>query len=254
MGMQSWRDDLEDLSFRILEPVSRSSIIRHFVTIRNRATGWSGSPDEVIENVHIDINALLEAAHIEAEVESRKKSPFSIWRKMKEKQGGFSSIFDVYGFRIITDDEDAVYRALGAVHKKWAAIPGRFKDYISQPKSNGYRSIHTTVSGYEGNRVEIQIRTRLMHQVAQSGVAAHWSYRDGVRVKNPYAVDPCNWLSKMSEDFANVEDHGEFLEHIKLEMSPENVFCFTPRGDVVRLPVGATPLDFGYAIHTGIRR
>jgi guanosine-3',5'-bis(diphosphate) 3'-pyrophosphohydrolase len=131
-------------------------------------------------------------------------------------------------------------------------VPGRFKDYISQPKSNGYRSIHTTVSGRDGKRVEVQIRTRQMHEVAETGVAAHWSYRDGVRTENPFAVDPARWLESLTERFENAEDHDEFLEHVKLEMYSDQVFCFTPKGDVVKLPKGATPIDFAYAIHTRI--
>jgi (p)ppGpp synthase/HD superfamily hydrolase len=141
---------------------------------------------------------------------------------------------------------------LGAIHQRWRAVPGRFKDYISQPKSNGYRSIHTTVSGRDGKRVEVQIRTRQMHDVAESGVAAHWSYRDGVRANNPFAVDPASWVSGLTERLDSAEDHDEFLEHVKLEMYSDQVFCFTPKGEVVKLPRGATPLDFAYAIHTRI--
>jgi GTP pyrophosphokinase/guanosine-3',5'-bis(diphosphate) 3'-pyrophosphohydrolase len=138
------------------------------------------------------------------------------------------------------------------IHQRWRAIPGRFKDYISQPKSNGYRSIHTTVSGRDGKRVEVQIRTYQMHDVAESGVAAHWSYRDGVRTENPFAVDPVKWVSGLTEQFDAEEDHDAFLEIVKLEMYADQVFCFSPKGDVIKLPRGATPLDFAYAIHTRI--
>jgi guanosine-3',5'-bis(diphosphate) 3'-pyrophosphohydrolase len=182
----------------------------------------------------------------------RAKKPYSIWRKMQEKELGFSRLSDIYGFRVITATEDDCYRVLGAIHQRWRAVPGRFKDYISQPKSNGYRSIHTTVSGRDGKRVEVQIRTRQMHEVAEAGVAAHWSYRDGVRTENPFAVDPAKWLASLTERFENAEDHDEFLEHVKLEMYSDQVFCFTPKGDVVKLPRGATPIDFAYAIHTRI--
>ena len=131
-------------------------------------------------------------------------------------------------------------------------MPGRFKDYISQPKSNGYRSIHTTVSGRDGKRVEVQIRTRQMHDVAETGVAAHWSYRDGVRSENPFAVDPAKWIASLTEQFNAEEDHEDFLEAVKLEMYSDQVFCFTPKGDVIKLPRGATPIDYAYAIHTRI--
>ncbi|MEM9031773.1 MAG: RelA/SpoT AH/RIS domain-containing protein, partial [Pseudomonadota bacterium] len=144
------------------------------------------------------------------------------------------------------------YAVLGAIHQRWRAVPGRFKDYISQPKSNGYRSIHTTVSGRDGKRVEIQIRTREMHEVAEAGVAAHWAYRDGHRAENPFAVDPAQWIASLTERFETAEDHDEFLEHVRMEMYSDQVFCFTPKGEVVKLPRGATPLDFAYAIHTRI--
>ncbi|RMH45438.1 MAG: bifunctional (p)ppGpp synthetase/guanosine-3',5'-bis(diphosphate) 3'-pyrophosphohydrolase [Alphaproteobacteria bacterium] len=245
MGMQWMREELEDLAFRVLNPEARNSIIRRFVSLQ-RETG------DIVHQITSDIRAELEKNGIEAEVFGRAKKPYSIWRKMQEKKQGFSRLSDIYGFRIITQTEQDCYRALGAVHHRWRAVPGRFKDYISQPKSNGYRSIHTTVSGRDGKRVEIQIRTRQMHEVAEAGVAAHWSYRDGVRAENPFAVDPARWLAGLTERFGNAEDHGEFLEHVRLEMYSDQVFCFTPKGDVVKLPRGATPIDFAYAIHTRI--
>ncbi|MBC56777.1 MAG: bifunctional (p)ppGpp synthetase/guanosine-3',5'-bis(diphosphate) 3'-pyrophosphohydrolase [Confluentimicrobium sp.] len=245
MGMQWMREELEDLAFRVLNPEGRNSIIRRFITLQ-RETG------DVVHQITLDIRTELEKAGIEADVFGRAKKPYAIWRKMQEKNQGFSRLSDIYGFRIITDSEADCYRVLGAMHRRWRSVPGRFKDYISQPKSNGYRSIHTTVSGRDGKRVEIQIRTRQMHEVAEAGVAAHWSYRDGVRAENPFAVDPAKWLAALTERFGNAEDHDEFLENVKLEMYSDQVFCFTPKGDVVKLPKGATPLDYAYAIHTRI--
>ncbi|MEO1109087.1 MAG: bifunctional (p)ppGpp synthetase/guanosine-3',5'-bis(diphosphate) 3'-pyrophosphohydrolase [Pseudomonadota bacterium] len=245
MGMQWMREELEDLAFRVLNPEGRQSIIRRFITLQ-RETG------DVIHRITGDMRHELEKAEIEAEVFGRAKKPYSIWRKMQEKDQGFSRLSDIYGFRIITMTEEDCYRTLGAIHQRWRAVPGRFKDYISQPKSNGYRSIHTTVSGRDGKRVEVQIRTRQMHDVAETGVAAHWSYRDGVRTENPFAVDPAKWISNLTEQFDNEEDHEDFLEAVKLEMYSDQVFCFTPKGDVVKLPRGATPIDFAYAIHTRI--
>jgi len=245
MGMQWMREELEDLAFRVLNPGGRQSIIRRFITLQ-RETG------DVIHRITGDMRHELEKAGIEAEVFGRAKKPYSIWRKMQEKEQGFSRLSDIYGFRIITGSEEDCYRALGAIHQRWRAVPGRFKDYISQPKSNGYRSIHTTVSGRDGKRVEVQIRTRQMHDVAETGVAAHWSYRDGVRSENPFAVDPAKWISSLTEQFDAEEDHEDFLEAVKLEMYSDQVFCFTPKGDVVKLPRGATPIDFAYAIHTRI--
>jgi len=245
MGMQWMREELEDLAFQVLNPEARNSLIRRFIRLQ-RETG------DLVENITADIRTELAKNGIEAEVYGRAKKPFSVWRKMQEKEMSFSRLSDIYGFRIITTNLMDCYRALGTIHQRWRAVPGRFKDYISQPKSNGYRSIHTTVSGRNGRRVEVQIRTREMHDVAESGVAAHWSYRDGVRSKNPFAVDPHRWIESLTERFEGSEDNYEFLENVKLEMYSDQVFCFTPKGDVVQLPRGATPLDFAYAIHTRI--
>ncbi len=245
MGMQWMRDELEDLSFRVLNAEGRNSILRRFITLQQQ-TG------DVIQQITRDIRIELEKAGIEADVYGRAKKPYSVWRKMQEKDQGFSRLSDIYGFRVITETEADAYGVLGVIHQRWRAVPGRFKDYISQPKSNGYRSIHTTVSGRDGKRVEVQIRTREMHEVAEAGVAAHWAYRDGQRAENPFAVDPAQWIAGLTERFENAEDHDEFLEHVKMEMYSDQVFCFTPKGEVVKLPRGATPLDFAYAIHTRI--
>jgi GTP pyrophosphokinase/guanosine-3',5'-bis(diphosphate) 3'-pyrophosphohydrolase len=245
MGMQWMREELEDLAFKVLNPEGRASIMRRFITLQ-KETG------DVIEKIAADMIHELDKAGIKATVIGRAKKPYSIWRKMQEKDQGFSRLSDIYGFRIITGTEADCYQVLGAIHHRWSAVPGRFKDYISQHKSNGYRSIHTTVSGRDGKRVEVQIRTQQMHDVAETGVAAHWSYRDGVRSENPFAVDPAKWVSGLTEQFGAEDDHDEFLEAVKLEMYSDQVFCFTPKGDVVKLPRGATPLDFAYAIHTRI--
>ena len=244
MGMQWMREELEDLSFKVLNPEARNSIIRRFLTLQ-RETG------DVVHKIGADIRHELEKAKIEAAVFGRAKKPYSIWRKMQEKDLAFSRLSDIYGFRIICTDVPDCYRILGAIHLRWRAVPGRFKDYISQPKQNGYRSIHTTVSGRDGKRVEVQIRTQAMHEVAEAGVAAHWSYKEGVRSQNPFAVDPAKWIASLTERL-DEGSNDEFIEHVKLEMYSDQVFCFTPKGDVVQLPRGATPLDFAYAIHTRI--
>ncbi|WP_151717370.1 RelA/SpoT family protein [Gemmobacter serpentinus] len=244
MGMQWMRDELEDLAFRVLNPDARNSIIRRFITLQREA-------GDVVHKITADIRHELEKAGIEADVYGRAKKPYSVWRKMQEKDLAFSRLSDIYGFRVITTNVADCYRILGVIHARWRAVPGRFKDYISQPKSNGYRSIHTTVSGRDGKRVEVQIRTRQMHEVNESGVAAHWSYREGVRVQNPFAVDPVKWVASLNERLS-AEDTDDFMENVKLEMYTDQVFCFTPKGDVMQLPRGATPLDFAYAIHTRI--
>ena len=242
MGMQWMREELEDLAFKVINPEGRSSIIRRFVRLQ-KETG------DIIPKITAEIRSELDNAGIDAEVFGRAKKPFSVWRKMQEKQLSFSRLSDIYGFRIITRSEADCYRALGTIHQIWRVVPGRFKDYISHPKANGYRSIHTTVAGRDGTRIEVQIRTRQMHEVAEAGVAAHWAYRDGVRTRNPFAVDPGEWISSLTERFGG-EDHDEFLEHVKLEMYSDQVFVFSPKGDVIQLPKGATPIDFAYAIHT----
>jgi GTP diphosphokinase / guanosine-3',5'-bis(diphosphate) 3'-diphosphatase len=245
MGMQWMREELEDLSFRVLNPEARNSILRRFITLQ-RESG------DVIPRITADIRQLMDGAGLDGTVYGRAKKPYSIWRKMQEKNLAFSRLSDIYGFRVIVDDVSQCYQVMGLIHQRWRAVPGRFKDYISQPKSNGYRSIHTTVSGRDGKRVEVQIRTREMHEVAEAGVAAHWAYKDGARTENPFAVDPAKWIATLTERLDNAGNHGEFLEHVKLEMYSDQVFCFTPKGDVISLPRGATPLDFAYAIHTRI--
>ncbi|MBT9384046.1 bifunctional (p)ppGpp synthetase/guanosine-3',5'-bis(diphosphate) 3'-pyrophosphohydrolase [Pseudooceanicola sp. CBS1P-1] len=245
MGMQWMREELEDLAFRVLNPDGRQSIMRRFVTLENE-TG------DVVERITGDMRTLFKEAGITAKVYGRAKKPYSIWRKMQAKGQSFSRLSDIYGFRVLTETEDDCYRALGLIHRRWKSIPGRFKDYISQPKSNGYRSIHTTVSGRDGKRVEVQIRTFAMHEVAEGGVAAHWAYKDGEKAENPFAVDPTRWIAALTEQMGADEDHEDFLEAVKLEMYSDKVFCFTPKGEVVKLPRGATPIDFAYAIHTRI--
>ncbi|WP_128254730.1 RelA/SpoT family protein [Falsirhodobacter deserti] len=244
MGMQWMREELEDLAFRVLNPEARKSIIRRFITLQ-RETG------DLVHSITADIRTEMDKMGIDAAVYGRAKKPYSIWRKMQEKDLAFSRLSDIYGFRVICEDEADCYRILGVIHHRWKAVPGRFKDYISQPKQNGYRSIHTTVQGRDGKRVEVQIRTRQMHEVAEAGVAAHWAYREGQRVKNPFAVDPAKWIASLTERLDD-EDHVAFMETVKLEMYTDQVFCFTPKGDVIQLPKGATPLDFAFAIHTRI--
>ncbi len=245
MGMQFMREELEDLSFRVLNPEARNSIIRRFITLRKET-------DDLVPKIIDDIKQQLKKENVNARVTGREKKPYSIWRKMQYKKEGFTRLSDIFAFRIVTKNETDAYIAMGSVHRRWRAVPGKFKDYISHPKSNGYRSIHTTVSGRDGKRVEVQIRTEEMDEVAESGVAAHWSYRDGERVKNPFVVDPFKWLRGLSDGFIKSENPSEFFEHVKLEMFQDQVFCFTPKGEVIKLPRGATPIDFAYAIHTRI--
>ncbi len=245
MGMQSIRQELEDLAFDVLNPEARTSLMRRFLKLRRDA-------GDLIPKISTEITGTLAASGIEAVVQGREKQPYSIWRKMEEKETAFSQLSDIYGFRVLCDTEDDCYRALGAIHRHWRSVPGRFKDYISGPKANGYRSIHTTVYGAGAMRVEMQIRTHEMHEVAETGVAAHWAYKNGERVQNPFAVDPFTWLRDLVARLEKGDEPQEFLEHVKLEMFTDQVFCFTPKGDVIGLPRGATPIDFAYAIHTSV--
>lgn len=245
IGLQWMREELEDLAFRVLNHEGRSSIIRRFITLQ-RETG------DVIQHVTSEIRTEMEKQAVKAEVFGRAKKPYSLWRKMQEKGLPFKDITDIYGFRIIARTEDACYRALETIHQRWNPLPDYFEDYIAQPKSNGYRSIHTTVTNESGLRFEVQIRTQQMHEIAESGATENWTYRNGARTQNPFAVDPARWLSTLAEQFNDTETRDEFFEHVKLEMYTDLVFCFTPNGDVVRLLRGSTPIDFAYAIHTHI--
>ncbi|MEM7506252.1 MAG: bifunctional (p)ppGpp synthetase/guanosine-3',5'-bis(diphosphate) 3'-pyrophosphohydrolase [Pseudomonadota bacterium] len=250
MGMQSIREQLEDLCFEVLQPEARTSIMRRFIKLRSE-TG------DMIPQISAEISTVLTEAGVEAEIVGREKKPYSIWRKMEEKRTAFSQLSDIYAFRVLCRSEEDCYRALGAIHRRWRAVPGRFKDYISSPKANGYRSIHSTVYGPVAERaaamrVEMQIRTHAMHAVAETGVAAHWAFKEGARVENPFAVDPFQWLRDLVERLEKGDEPAEFLEHVKLDMFNDQVFCFTPKGDVVGLPRGATPIDFAYAIHTRV--
>lgn len=245
MGMQTTRDELEELCFEVLNPEARTSILRRFVSLRR-------DKGDLIPEISAEIAGFAEAAGLNVRVVGREKRPYAIWRKMQEKEIGFSQLSDIYAFRILCQNDEDCYRALGAVHRNWRAVPGRFKDYISSPKANGYRSLHTTVFTASAARTEIQIRTVEMHAVAETGVAAHWAYKDGVRVENRFAVDPYVWLRDLVAKVGSGDEPEEFLEHAKLEMFHDQVFCFTPKGDVVGLPRGATPIDFAYAIHTKV--
>ena len=246
MGMQETREELEDLAFRILNPGARVSVLRRLVVLRRK------HGKTIIPDIERDILKILGVVGIGVEVEGRQKRPYSIWRKMERNKVGFESLSDVVGFRVIVESVDAVYRAVGAMHQQWRAVPGRFKDYISNPKTNGYNSIHTTLIATSGLRAELQIRTQEMHDAAERGVAAHYIYRDGELSTNKYSVEPTFWLRDVLRRLEEGAPPTEFLEHVKLEMYHDQVFCFTPAGDVKRLPRGATVLDFAYAIHTNV--
>lgn len=242
IGMQRIREELEDLSFKALYADAYKSITRRVDMLEQRG-------GDIVGRVSKEMEALLKQADLVARVSGRKKRPYSIWRKMERDNVSFEQLSDTVAFRVIVADIPECYRALGVVHGRYRAVPGRFKDYISTPKRNNYQSLHTTVVGPEHQRVEIQIRTQAMHEVAEKGVAAHWTYKQGLSVADGKAYD---WLKDLLDIQAYAEDADEFLEHTKLEMFPDQVFCFTPKGAVIALPRGATPVDFAYAVHTEV--
>ena len=243
IGMQNVREELEDLAFAEMHPEARNSIVERL----KRLDAQSGNR---IARIAEELKAKLAENGIEATVYGRAKRPYSIWRKLKDKQLNFEQLSDIFGFRVIVNSEADCYRALGIMHTAWRMIPDRFKDFISNPKMNGYRSIHTTVIGPEGQRVEVQIRTQEMHDVAERGVAAHWRYRE--QLEDEATDSALGWLRDMVEMLERGDSAEEFLEHSRLAMYQDQVFCFTPKGDLIALPRGATPIDFGYMVHTNI--
>jgi GTP pyrophosphokinase/guanosine-3',5'-bis(diphosphate) 3'-pyrophosphohydrolase len=243
--------ELEELAFSHLNPVARNAIVRRLEALR---TGQG----EAVAQVSKEISEKLEKAGVPARVFGREKHPFSIWRKLQRKSIGFSQLSDIFAFRVIVDSEADCYRALGVVHRAWPCVPERFKDFLSTPKRNNYRSIHTTVVGPKGLRIEMQIRTESMDLVAEEGVAAHWRYKDQSYGFDPEAAeaaggrDPLANLRQLVQVLEHGGDSEELVEHAKLEMFLDQVFVFTPKGRLVSLPRGAMPLDFAYAVHTDV--
>jgi guanosine-3',5'-bis(diphosphate) 3'-pyrophosphohydrolase len=251
MGIQDMKDELEDLSFRYIHPEGYETLTSQLATIRQRNKG-------IIQKIEAELTAKLAEHGIEAKVRSREKKPYSIWRKMVNKQISLEQLSDLYGFRVIVPSVEHCYHVLGAAHTTWRTVPGRFKDYISTPKFNNYQSIHTTIIGPGHQRVELQIRTKLMDEIAEFGIAAHAIYKDGKVIANgagrPGAEDPgpYHWLRKLVANLLEGDNPEEFLEHTKLELFQDQVFCFTPKGRLIALPRGSTPIDFAYAVHTNV--
>ena len=241
IGIRDWKDELEDLAFVELNPDGRLSIINRLDFLRNRG-------GDLISLVMDELTGTLKETGIVSLVSGREKSPYSVWRKMQRKNIGFEQLSDIMAFRVVVDSVEQCYQTLGVIHSRYQMIPGRFKDYISIPKPNGYKSLHTSVIGPENQRIEMQIRTREMHEVAELGVAAHWLYKQG----NYTEGKQYRWLRELLEILEHADAPEEFLEHTKLEMFADQVFCFSPKGDLQSLPRGSTPVDFAYAVHTEI--
>ena len=246
MGMQAFREELEDLSFGEINADARDLLLERLRNL-NEQSG------DMLNEISYTFSSLLASRGMKASVYGRQKRPFSIWRKMQHKSISLEQLSDIFGYRIITPDEDSCYRALGVLHREFRYVPGRYKDYISTPKLNGYQSLHTTVIGPNNQRVEIQIRSEQMHEVAENGVAAHWVYKDGNEAApDARKLEPFTWLQDMIQQLQTGETAEEFMENTKLELFNDQVFCFTPKGRLIALPRGATALDFAYAVHTAI--
>ena len=244
MGMHRIRDELEDLSFEVLNNDARSLIQKRLDEIKL-------DKKDIFETLSNEIRTLLKKNKINLQIFGREKTPFSIWRKVQKKRVSLEQITDIIGFRIILENIDDCYKTLGVLHKQWNCIPGKFKDYISSPKINGYKSIHTAVIGSYKKPIEIQIRTKEMHDFAERGVASHWQYKSSEKF-NSLTWKEYDWLKDLVEIIERNENPEHSYEYTKMQMFQENVFCFTPKGSVIKLPKDATPIDFAYAVHTKV--
>ena len=242
IGIQGMKSELEDLAFQELNPDARKSILKRLEFLRQKG-------GDIVPRIIKELEKTLADNGIKAAISGREKTPYSVWDKMQHKDVGFEQLSDIMAFRVVVDTVEDCYRALGVAHGVYPVVPDRFKDYISTPKPNGYRSLHTGVFGPERQRIEMQIRTAEMHDVAEHGLAGHWNYKQGtVETESPQY----RWLRELLDIIEHAAGPEEFLEHTKLEMFKDQVFCFTPRGDLINLPRGATPVDFAYAVHSEV--
>jgi len=243
LGMQHFKEDLEDLAFRILNPDARDSILNRLKFLEQ------DGGKNIIQDVIGELSTLMDKYNLSVSISGRVKATYSIWLKMQRKNIAFEQLSDIMAFRIVVDSVLEAYQVLGIIHSTYSVIPGRFKDYISTPKPNNYQSIHTTIFGPKKQRIEVQIKTRAMHEIAEYGVAAHWQYKENKKTDENKEFQ---WLRSLLEILEHAAGPEEFLEHTKLEMYQDQVFCFTPAGDLIALPKGATPIDFAYAIHSEV--
>jgi len=245
LGINSIRVELEDLGFAALHPM-------RYRVLKERVRQQRGSRRELLDNVREEIQASVAEAGIDAQISAREKHLWSIYQKMRSKQAGFEDIFDVYGFRVVVSDVDTCYRVLGHCHGRYKPLPGRIKDYIAIPKVNGYQSLHTTLLGPRRVQLEVQIRTAEMDRVAEAGIAAHWLYKDPGQPSNVAQTRAREWVHGLLEIQENVGNSLEFIENVKIDLLPDEVYVFTPGGDIMELPKGATVVDFAYAVHSEI--
>jgi len=244
MGMNRIRDELEDLSFKVLNPEARNLVNERLNLIKKNY-------DDTFVEISKSFTDLLKKANINSKIYGREKTPFSIWIKIQKKKMSLEQMSDIIGFRIILDNIDDCYKALGLFHKKWHCIPGKFKDYISSPKINNYQSLHTGIIGPNKRPIEIQLRTSAMHEFAQRGIASHWKYKSSEKFSS-LTWREYDWLRDLVEIMENNKSPEHYFEYTKMQMFQENAFCFTPKGAIIKLPKHATPIDFAYAVHTQI--
>ena len=244
MGMNHIRDELEDLSFKELNPQARKLVVEKLSLNK-------GDREESFKKISSNFNDFLNKKGVNSKIVGREKTPFSIWRKIQSKRVSLEQLTDLIGFRIIVDDIETCYKVLGIFHSNWPTIPGKFKDYISTPKINNYKSIHTSIIGPENVKIEIQIRTLEMHEFAARGIASHWLYKSSEKLTRP-ALKEYDWLRDLVEIVEKGTAQKDFYEYTKLQMFQDSVFCFTPDGEVIKLPKEASSIDFAYAVHTNI--
>ncbi len=244
LGMKEWQDELEDISFEVINPDAKKTIIERLEYLKSK-------DDNIIDEIRYELKKIFFQEDLICKVEGRIKSPYSIWNKIKNKNISFEQLSDIMAFRVITNSTRECYRCLGIIHRQYPYIQGRFKDFISAPKSNGYRALHTSVMGPKNKKIEIQFRSNIMNQIADFGVASHWKYKDPKKIKEKDARE-YKWVYDLVDSMNSSVSQDELIQNSKLKVFQNDIFVFTPKGDLIELPKNATPVDFAYAIHSQI--
>jgi len=244
LGMKEWQDELEDLSFKMINPEARKSVI-------DRLNYLNSKDENIVDEIRYELKKILLKEDINCKIDGRIKSPYSIWNKIKNKNISFEQLLDIMAFRIITNSTRECYKCLGIFHRQYQYIPGRFKDFISSPKSNGYRALHTTVMGPKNKKIEIQFRSNVMNQIADFGIAAHWKYKDPKSIKEKDTKE-YKWMHDLIDLMNTSANQDELIENSKISVFNDEIYVFTPKGDLIELPINATPVDFAYTIHSQI--
>ena len=244
LGMKEWQDELEDLAFQSINPEARKSVI-------DRLNYLNSNDENIVDEIRYELKKNLISEDISCSIEGRIKSAYSIWNKIKNKNISFEQLSDIMAFRIVTNSTRECYKCLGIVHRNYQYIPGRFKDFISSPKSNGYRALHTTVMGPRNKKIEIQFRSNAMNQIADFGVAAHWKYKDPKSIKEKDTKE-YKWMHDLIDLMNNSLNQDELIENSKISVFNDEIYVFTPKGDLIELPINSTPIDFAYSIHSQI--